>query len=500
MLNISGRTKPRILTALAALVGLVMLALPDVASAAWYRAESPRFIVYGSDQRHVREHATKLETFDDILRAFHGMPAGGAPARKFEVFLASGTSQLRRVRPTSAETTGGVYFAGADRVFVVVRRDFDDLALFHEYTHHFMYQHFPYGYPSWVVEGYAEYFGSTRIAGGFIDVGVPDVSRAATLAFMRQIPITDLLTKRPADLRGEQVFAFYAQAWLLTHYLMSDPVRKKQLDAYLLAVGAGADPVKAMTEATGLDLETLSKRLKDYKKIAYTRVTRKLANVHIAVSQLTPAADDLLLESIRPLETIPEAEQAAFLEKIRALAARHPSDRFAQLTQARTEIRFGDRETADAILKTLLSADANDVEALELTGISLMEAGDDAPDGTRQQALYRQARPYLIKAGQKDPNRYQALFAYARSRRVEDAFPNENDLNALIAARQLAPQVPEITILTAEALNRHKRSAEAVAMLTPLANDPHRLEAAVAAKAVLARIKPASAPKPADAD
>ena len=493
-MRIKGRTKPRILAALAGVAALLMIAAPGAASAAWFKAESPRFVVYGSgDERYVREYATKLETFDEILRAFHGMPAGGTPPRKFEVYVASGLGQLRRVRPSSTETTGGFYSTDTERVYAVVRRDFDsDLVLFHEYTHHFMYHHFPYGYPAWVVEGYAEYFGGARIAGGHIDVGLPDAVRAAQLVYNRRMPLAELLTKRPTDLKGDHISGFYAGAWLLTHYLMSDPARKKQLDSYLLAVGAGGDPSKAMEQATGTDLETLDRRLKDYKKIAYTRVMRKLSSAPITVTRLSPAADDLLLESIRPRESIPEAEEAAFVAQIRALAARRPGDRLAQLTLASAEIRFGDRTQADAILKTLLAADPDDVEALELTGLSLLDAGDDAADASQQQALFRQARAYLIKAGQKDQTRYQALYAYVRSRSVEDAYPNENDLNALIAARSLAPQVPEITIRTADALIRHNRTAEAVAILTPVANDPHRDGAAAAAKAVLARAKPAA--------
>src|SRR5918993_486070 len=119
-MQITGRTKPRFLAMLASAAALIALALPGVASAAWVKAESPRFIVYGSgDERYVREYAAKLETFEEILRAYHGMAAGVAPPRKFEVYLASGVSQLRRVSPGSAESTGGYYMASEDKVFAV---------------------------------------------------------------------------------------------------------------------------------------------------------------------------------------------------------------------------------------------------------------------------------------------------------------------------------------------------------------------------------------------
>jgi len=485
--------------ALASLVAFVAMAAPGPALAEWVRAESPRFVVYGAgDERYVRGYAEKLEAFEQVLRAYHGMAPEAAPPRKFEVYLVSGLGQLRRVKPDADESTGGFYSAGVEKVFAVVRRDFgDDQILFHEYTHHFMSQHFPYGYPAWVVEGYAEYFGGTRVDDQFIDVGAGEAGRTYVLTNLRHLALSDLLTRRPGELKGDQVKAYYAQAWLLTHYMLSDPARKQQMDAYLRAVGAGENPARAMAQATGMDLDMLGRKLKAYDKLTYTRVPRSAAGAEIRVSHLPPSADDLLLESIRPHETVPPAEQPAFLEKIRTLASKHHGDPLAYLTAAKAEISFGDRPGGEAILRFLLKANPDNAEALELLGMSRLASGDEASDPVAQKTFYREARPYLIKAGQKDPTRYQTLFAYVRSRSLEDGYPNDNDLNALLAARALAPQVSEITLRAAEALDRRKRPAEAVAILTPVANDPHQADAAAAARAVLARVKPIDQKPPA---
>src|SRR4051794_36418297 len=104
-MNIPGAIKPRILAALAGGAVLLALALPGAASAAWLKAESPRFIVYSSgDEAFLRAYTAKLETFEDILRTYHGMPPGEAPRRKFEVYLVNGVGQLRRVKPDAADT------------------------------------------------------------------------------------------------------------------------------------------------------------------------------------------------------------------------------------------------------------------------------------------------------------------------------------------------------------------------------------------------------------
>ena len=153
----------RILAAIGGLAAMLVLAAPGVASADWVKAESARFIVYGAgDERDVRAYAEKLEGFEEILRAYHGMapnrrrrassrstgrgrqPAEpGQAGRRRRPRAASTRPAWRGCTPWSAATYG------------------DDFILFHEYTHHFMHQHFPYGYPAWVVEGYAEYFGGT---------------------------------------------------------------------------------------------------------------------------------------------------------------------------------------------------------------------------------------------------------------------------------------------------------------------------------------------------
>ncbi len=478
----------------AALLLILSMAAPAPAEARWFKAESPSFIVYGSgSERDVRAYARKLEDFEDILRVSHGLNPDEAPPRKLEVYLVSGLSQLRRAWPEAGENVGGFYRAGAENVLAVARRDLgDDHTLFHEYTHHFMYQHFPHAYPAWVAEGYAEYFGWTRIDSKHIDIGLPDERHLAAVRFLGLMDMSDLLTKKPSDLSGMNVANFYAESWLLTHYMLTNPVRKAQMDAYLRAVGSGADPAAAMAKATGADLPTLTKRLRAYEKFTFTRVQRRAApEDEIKVTALSAAADDLLLENARAHDSIPEKERQGFLARIRTLAARHPDDRLASLTLARAEISFGDRAAAETLLDARLAADPDDAEALYLAGLSRLVAGDAEPE--KRDELYRQARPFLVKAHKQDPAHYQTLYAYARSRSIDPGHPSDNTLIALLTARARAPQVAEIAFHAADALIRRGRTAEAVAILNPLAHSPHGKEGAAAARALLARAKSAPA-------
>ena len=101
-----------------------------------------------------------------------------------------------------------------------------------------------------LVEGYAEYFMTTTIDGQTVEVGKPGW-RGDEMTHEHWLPLSILLTKGPSSVTDVQVSAFYGEAWVLTHYLMSDPARYRQLfrqikfhraRLHLLQVPALAEP------------------------------------------------------------------------------------------------------------------------------------------------------------------------------------------------------------------------------------------------------------------
>jgi len=295
-----------------------------------------------------------------------------------------------------------------------------------------------------------------------------------------------LLKARASELKTSEARSmYYAQAWLLTHYLMTN--RLKQLDAYARAVGSqGADPVAALPEATGLSLRQIEDELREYMKnrIRYERWDiSTLPEPQIAVSALSPAADDLLLEQQQLRWGVSEERGQSVLGAVRTRAAKHPGDRLAQMVLARAEVELGERAAGEAILQRLLEADGGDVEALELLALSRMAAGDADP--ARRRELYAEARKLLIRANKVDPDRYQTLYAYARARSGEPNYPTKNDLEALARAAELAPQVRSLRMTAAQQLLEAGHHAHAASLLTPLANDPHGGILALAARALL---------------
>jgi len=487
--------------------------ISPVKAGRWLKAESPRFTVYSDgDERLLRDYVVKLELFDTLLRHLHSMPLDGAPPRKLSIFLIRERAQFDVVWPGMPSSVGGFYTSSVGDIFAMAIRSRDDNTVVqHEYVHHFMLQYFPYGYPAWLVEGYAEYFGSAEVGRDTIAIG-RNTGRGGNLEDIAWAPVRSVLSKRPFELKGADRAMFYAEAWLMTHYFMSEPVRYQQLIAYMKAVGNGDDPVKAMEVASGLSPEALQARLRDYMRGRIQVVTHTLKGLPAPPIQVTPlskASDDLLLadfslrrfglandgdddedeDSEGSLEARAEARsqrakwRTAFLADIQVRAARYPGERLAELVLARAELALGDPEKGRVLIDAFTGARPDDAEGLELAGLARLAAGDRDED--RRATLYKEAGQLLGQAYKLDPTRYQTLYGYARSRSLDPKYPTPNVMAVLEEAQALAPQVSQITLATARAMMLRDRDDEAAALLGPVANSPHGGSEAARARAML---------------
>jgi tetratricopeptide (TPR) repeat protein len=459
---------------------------PVWAGETWTKAETRHFVLYSDgDAAALRKSAETLEAFDDLFWSLYGLESPTEAEAKLKVYMVGSVGALRRVAPAMPGNVAGFYSATADETFAISIRGAGQSVLQHEYVHHLMLRHFPAVYPAWFVEGYAEYLMTAEIGGKSADVGKPDEGRRYELTNNKWLPLTDVL--------GDQVWAipeakrstFYAQAWLLTHYFLSDPARMPQFQAYIAAISNGEASVDAMTKATGLTPQALEKALRLYYAGAahYREIDRsKRPKPEVTITTLPPSAE-LMLEDLDVRTGVPDASKAAVLADIRTRAARYPGDTFAELALARVEIELGDPSAGAAILKKRLAADPRDVEALALEARRLVAAGD--ADKPRQQADYDEAGLLLAQAFKLDPTRYQTLFAFAETRRLEPHYPSDNALQALLVSFKQAPQVGAIRLETARALIARNKIAEATGILTPLVNDPHGGASSEAAKALL---------------
>jgi tetratricopeptide (TPR) repeat protein len=463
--------------ALIVLAGLICTATP--ATAEWRRAETPGFIVYSDgDAGVLRDNALQLELFESSLRLLHGAdPAARAP-RKLIVYLVGDRRSLGQVWPGIPENIAGFYRPSEDGVFAVAVRERGSLdTLLHEYAHHFMMGSSGSGYPGWFIEGYAEYFMTANLSPRRVAIGDFNKGRADWLQYGKWLPTADIVNNRPSQYSdGNAVAMYYAQAWLLTHWFMSEPTRMRQMFNYFGRLRTGEASTVALEAATGMTIADIDRALKAYVR---GRVPMKsfsaeqFATPQVAVTTLSRGEDALLLLSLRLSNVSDDKDRrAATLTEVRSRTASFPDDAFARRLLARAEIRMGDREVGETIVRDLVEADPEDTESLLLLAESrILTARED--ENADRAVVMGEARRYLGRAYALDDTDFRTLYMLSMTRNGAPGFPNDNDMETLLAAVEFAPQIPGIRLSAAQAYAARDEYGQAIKMLEPMAANPH---------------------------
>jgi hypothetical protein len=404
----------------------------------------------------------------------------GAP--KLGIYIVDGIAELRQVWPGAGGDIAGFYNASPEGILAVVDPNAGrgwvgrNEILFHEYAHHFMLQHFPAVYPQWYIEGFAEYLATARFEGDTIEYGRANPARATWIADRSGwIPLDQLLFVNPERLEERSMSLYYAQSWVLVHYLLRDAGRMRALNRYLVAVGQGQPPRAAFEQAFGATVTQVQRQLMSYSSggMSYTRISRTRAGAapaEVAVTPLPASADDLLLLDASMTAGVKYTGDG-FVRRVRREAGDAP-DAFASRILARAEALHGDGAAAERLLTGLLDASPNDAELLYLMGMRHLRAG--RADEANRAAHFRTAQRWFGRAHRADENHYPTLYRYAESLSHDPAaLLSENTTNILLLAQQIAPQSHALRLSAANLLMRRARWEEAEAMLLPLASHPH---------------------------
>jgi len=485
-----------------ALAAATLSALPALA-ADWLQLESAHFTVTtNGPEEQSRSYLEKLEAFRTMSMNLLGADANSARAQaKFNIFLLRRRFSLKKVRPEFSENVVGVYCncvegstAYTTMEDALQRHDIDTALehLFHEYAHHLMFQYGRIGYPNWYVEGFAEFLATAIIQKDNILLGQISVDRAGYLKYGDWLPFKKMLASNSyfgsRNSNAVEGAAFYAQSWLLAHYMLTDSERAKGFNAYFERLSAGEDALAAFEPATGIPLDSLQSRLRtySYEMQAYRLTLPPQASPVISVKKLADGADDyVLLASV--LKTCPtEAHGKTVLAQLRTRAANEPAQPDElRLALARAEILYGDTTAAMKSLETPLPEEAS-FELHYLRGRALMKTAEGLQGEAAKEPISQAGKEFLAAYRLKKIDAAN-LFFLAKSLSVDGI--GNNALNAARGARALAPSVAPYA--AQEALmdlqvDDRERAARA---LLPLTFDPHQPEQAVRVRRAIDAIK-----------
>jgi tetratricopeptide (TPR) repeat protein len=472
-------------------VSALLVVAPAAAHAEWKEAKTTNFVIYSEGgEAQLRGFATKLEKFNFVLRAYHGVTAPPNPI-KLKVYLLPNTNAVGKM--AGGDGIAGYYIARARGLMMVgthsrppgaanprsgpdyVQIDSESVLL-HEYTHHFMYQYFPAAYPTWYSEGFAEFWGATNIlANDVVEVGQPVNYRFGSFFDNRWLPIKKLLTAQSyADVPDLDLL--YAEGWLLVRSAFDNPKQQKQLQAYLKAINGGVSYQQAMEQAFG-DVSGLDHQLHGAAgggKYSVLRLPFKKIDVGpIAVRSVTPAENAMMEHSIELGQGILQREAVEFAGKVRSVAGKFPNDPFALALLSEAERLAGNRDAATAAADRLLAAAPNDARGLLQKGLAEMEKLKAAT--SHDLKAWNAVRQYLARASKVAPYDPLVFEAYYDSYAAQGILPPEAAQTVLYKAMELAPSDADLRYKVAADFEKRDMIEDAITIIRPVAYLlPHR--------------------------
>jgi tetratricopeptide (TPR) repeat protein len=141
-------------------------------------------------------------------------------------------------------------------------------SIFHEYTH-LLLRHNDRIWPLWLEEGMAEIYSTFELTGAHgIKFGQPIERHLALLGQTELLPLADLFGTThdsPNYNERDHQGIFYAESWLLTHYLMlGNPAHQARFGQLTALLRLGQSPERAFTNAFQTSLDAMERQLHDY--------------------------------------------------------------------------------------------------------------------------------------------------------------------------------------------------------------------------------------------
>jgi tetratricopeptide (TPR) repeat protein len=462
---------------------IILLVWPGSADARWREASSRHFVIYSEDsEANLRKFAEELERLDKAMRVQLRRPdPDRSPATRLTIYVLNDQDRLQGFLGFNG--VAGIYFARHSGSLSFTHRGRDrrrsggldpKVVLFHEYTHHFLYNNFAFGAPLWFSEGYPEFWSTAEVqSDGAVKFGLPGTHRSLELTEARHINVDRLLTLRHPIRDGETVAAVYGRGWLLSHYLSFEPSRAGQLDAYLMALGRGVSSEEAVA-AFG-DLNQLERDLRQYlgrSRFSYATLPTELLNPgSITIRELSPGEEAIMSVKMRSKRGVNKKEAQALVPQARRIAERFPEDSAVQVVLAEVEYDADNFAEAEAAADMALAINPNMVDAHLFKARAiwgrLRKAEDKSPD------KWREVQRWLGSANRIDPDDPEPLVAFYHSFEASGQQPTRNAVEGLLYAYQLAPEDRELRLEAARQMLRMGDSNNARRALAVITGDSH---------------------------
>jgi tetratricopeptide (TPR) repeat protein len=297
---------------------LVAVALParsqesgPLAQRRWYESRTFHFHIYScGPAQEVARLAARLEQFLDAYSLLAGAQAVASPPIVVMAFPDYDSMQLFLPLYEGQPANLAAFFVrGSDENLIVLSLSGSNAPsislqhVFHEYTHLLLRRNQQF-WPMWLNEGMAEIYSTFQAAGHYtVRIAQPIDYHLSLLEDTPLMPLKTLFAvthDSPEYNERAHQGIFYAQSWLLTHYLMvgASPARKARFGQLTALLRQGQSPEQAFTNAFQTTLPAMEKELRRYLDHA------KFDSIELSVTTDLSAPQTITTRALTPVEVL----------------------------------------------------------------------------------------------------------------------------------------------------------------------------------------------------
>jgi tetratricopeptide (TPR) repeat protein len=442
---------------LIAVAALLSAALPasgkDMLDYEWIEVRTPHFAVASAqDPEKTLELAVDLENFRVLVEMLSNIG-------RFEERIPTKIYLL----PKPEKDLGfngliaGYFSSGmrANYAAIIPSGAYSDEVLKHEYVHFLIHNRDRLLYPTWFDEGFADLFATLRVRNGTLEYGKPMDARISWLVNEPWLSYKTILNARDTgDLGRDRGAQFYAQSWLLVHYLNIGSSDFSRKGTEFLGRRERGEPVEAAFEAAfGIPVSSLTIKLQRYlPKLHYFKgtVTKPLPTVETKTRLLSRAEIAAQLGALALRTNGAEAAQTYFEAALAADPNHGPA-----LTGVGDVHKFAGRfEEARPFYEKAIALEPDD-ENHELDFAEYLldlatreEEREGAKDSEQIRKQLVEARRHFMRAYKLNPDNPEIL-ALNGATYLFEGEDAAKGLESLEAAHSLLPSQPEIRLLLA---------------------------------------------------
>ena len=359
----------------------------------------------------------------------------------------------------------GYFLAGmrANYAAIIPSRIKLNEVLKHEYTHFLIHNRGNLIYPTWFDEGFAQLLSTVRVHDAEIEFGRPIEDALDALKDGKWLPLDTVLNARgTGGLTLGQRSMFYAQSWLLMHFLLigrPGTDSSAEITSFLRLRESGVAPVPAVERAFHLGVSTLGLTLRRYmQRLHHTKSTSLVAFPQIqTISQIVPP--DRVAAELGLLAIELRRHEAAQRFLAGALTI-NPTNAMALVgfgDVLKQQMRYTEAETY--YQKAIALEPTNALHELDYAEYFVTRAGTEV-NLARTYALYADARRHFARSLALDPNNPETLAVNGMTYLLANDAP-EKAVQNLEAAHALIPSQPEIRLLLAHAYAANRQPEKA---------------------------------------